>query len=410
MRNADSRVEIITDTQRFRALGKEWEELWSRANGQYHESFAVCWQSWVDIAQPRGSKLRCIVGRADGRLVMVWPLAVSRHAAWRVLRLLGPEAADYTSMLIEPGADTAGLARSAWEAACRHCGADAIRMPYFNEQSDLYRFALNARHRRFGERRSASIARLSAETDWPSFSSALGTLSGKKPGALERRLAKQGTLKARLLTPADAEENATLVDWTLSRKREWASRVDKQGAWLYSSSYRNFLVSLLNRQTDEPAARLYLITLNDAPLATTIVGIGNSSIKGLITGFDERYAKYSPGQLVVEHMVKWAFDHHLDFDFGVGSESFKAYWSRSNTIPVASAQVAITAWGRIALRAKEFVSKDASEFRQWPFGEKTFGEKIHALRTRMHGKLKGEPAGSREDDGTQRTGETHASG
>lgn len=405
MRNADSRVEIITDTQRFRALGKEWEELWSRANGQYHESFAVCWQSWVDIAQPRGSRLRCIVGRKDGRLVMVWPLAVSRHAAWRVLRLLGPEAADYTSMLIEPGADTSMLARQAWDAACRRCGADVIRMPYFNEQSDLYRFASYERHRHFGERRSASIARLGAESDWPSFCNALGTLSGKKPGALERRLAKQGTLKARLLTPADAEENASLVDWTLSRKREWALRVDKQGAWLYSPGYRNFLVSLLNAQTNEPAARLYLITLNDAPLATTIVGIGKSSIKGLLTGFDERYAKYSPGQLVVEHMVKWAFDHRLDFDFGVGSESFKAYWSRNHVMPVASAQIAVTTWGRVAFRAKELVGNDGGGFRQWKLAEK-----IHMLRAKVLRKLKRETSGSRADDGPRQTGETHASG
>lgn len=405
MRNADSCVEVITDTQRFLALRNEWEELWSRSNGQYHESFAVCWQSWVDIAQPRGSKLRCIVGRRDGRLVMVWPLAVSRHAVWRVLRLLGPEAADYTTILIEPGTDAAALARQAWDTACRHCGADVIRMPYINEQSDLYRFASNERHRQFGERRSASIARLGAESDWRSFCSSLGTLSGKKPGALERRLAKQGALKARLLTPDDADENTRLVDWTLSRKREWASRVDKQGAWLYSPGYRNFLVSLLNAQANEPAAHLYLITLNDAPLATTIVGIGKSSIKGLLTGFDDRYAKFSPGQLVVEHMVKWAFDHHLDFDFGVGSESFKAYWSRNHAMPAASARVAITTWGRIEFRVKALVGKNAGGLRQW-----TLGETIHALRTKMFGKLKVEPSESRIDDAAQQTGETRASG
>lgn len=388
MRNTESHVEIICHAERFRALRNEWEELWARANGQYHESFLACWQSWLNIAKPRGSKLRCIVARKEGRLAMVWPLAVSTYALWKVLRLLGPEAADYTTILIEPGPDAQVLARQAWHAAMTRCGADVIQLPYFGKQTELYRLVSKERHHVFGEARPASIARLTEEADWSSFCRDLGTLSGKKPGALERRLAKQGTLEARLLTPSDAEENTRLVDWTLARKREWAARVDKQGAWLYSSSYRNFLVALLSAQERVPMARLYVITLNGEPVATTIIGIGKSSIKGLITGFDERYAKFSPGQLVVEYMVKWAYDNHFDFDFGVGTESFKAYWSRENAVTVASAQVAATQWGRVAFRAKELVGKDTRGLaRLW---QMTFGEKVGAQAAAMQGKLGGE--------------------
>lgn len=371
MRNPKSHIEIISDVERFRAVRNEWEDLWSRANGHYHEAFTVCWESWLNIAGPRGSKLRCIVGRQNGRLVMVWPLVVTRRALWRVLRMLGPEAADYTSMLLDPEADAQLLVNQAWHAAAKRCGADVVRLPYLHERSGLYRTISSERHSVFGERCIASIARLGAESDWVSFSVALGTLSGKKPGALEKRLAKQGKLEARLLSPNDAEKNRELVDWTLSCKREWASRVDKRGAWLYSAQYRDFLVSLLNTQGHEPAARLYLITLDDVPLATTIIGIGKSSIKGLLTGFDQRYAKYSPGQLVVEYMVRWAFDHHFDFDFGVGTESFKTYWSRNNAINVASAEVAATAWGRVAFRARELIPPDSalvSRLRQLAFG------------------------------------------
>ncbi|MDR6444969.1 CelD/BcsL family acetyltransferase involved in cellulose biosynthesis [Paraburkholderia terricola] len=372
MHNPKSHIEIISDVERFRALKNEWEDLWSRANGHYHEAFAVCWESWLNIAEPRGSKLRCIVGRQNGRLVMVWPLVVTRRALWRVLRMLGPEAADYTSMLLDPEADAQLLVDQAWRAAMKHCGADVLRVPYLDERSRLHRIISSERHIVFGEQRSAAIARLRAETDWGSFAGPLGTLSGKKPGALERRLAKQGKLEARLLSPDEAERNRELVDWTLSRKREWASRVDKRGAWLYSAQYRDFLVSLLNTQAHEPAARLYLITLDDVPLATTIIGIGKSSIKGLLTGFDQRYAKYSPGQLVVEYMVKWAFDHRLDFDFGVGSESFKSYWSRNNAITVASAEVAATAWGRVAFCVRKLISRNSalvSRLRQPSFAE-----------------------------------------
>ena len=133
MRNPKLHIEIISDVDRFRAVRNEWEDLWSRANGHYHEAFAVCWESWLNIAGPRGSKLRCIVGRQNGRLVMVWPLVVTRRGLWRVLRMLGPEAADYTSMLLDPEAETViyntgdglKMARSR-EALRSGCGAAAL--------------------------------------------------------------------------------------------------------------------------------------------------------------------------------------------------------------------------------------------------------------------------------------------
>ena len=400
MRNANLRVEVIRDPERFLALRTDWEDLWARSNGQYHESFPVCWQSWLNIAKPRGSQLRCIVAYVDFRVVMIWPLAVSTHGLWRVLRPLGPEAAEYTTILIEPDSDTQTLTRLAWSTAMKHCGADLIRLPYFRSQTEMYDLVSKERYHVFGDAHPASIARLTNEVDWPSFAGSLGTLSGKKPGALERRLAKQGTVSVRVLTPRDAEENTRLVEWTLSRKREWASRVDKKGAWLYSSSYCDFLVALLNTHESRPVACLCLITLNGEPLVTTIIGIGQSSITGILTGFDERFAKFSPGQLVVEYMVKWAFDNHFDFDFGVGAESFKAYWSRDNTVTVASAQIAATTWGRVALSAKELVEKD---FKRPVRLRRTTLERIGALQTAVRDKLNRQPADATDDAGSPHT-------
>jgi CelD/BcsL family acetyltransferase involved in cellulose biosynthesis len=401
MRNANLRVEVIRDTEQFRALRIDWEDLWTRSNGQYHESYMVCWQSWLNIAKPRGSQLRCIVAYVDFRLVMIWPLVVSTHGLWRVLRPLGPEAAEYTTILIEPEADAQALTRQAWSTAMKHCGADLVRLPYFSSQTEMYDLVRREPYRIFGDAPPASIARLTNEADWPSFAGSLGTLSGKKPGALERRLAKQGTVNVRVLTPRDAEENTRLVEWTLSRKREWAARVDKKGAWLYSSSYCDFLVALLNTHESRPIARLCLITLNGGPLVTTIIGIGQSSIKGIITGFDERFAKFSPGQLVVEYMVKWAYDNHFDFDFGVGTESFKAYWSRDNTVAVASARIASTTWGRVALSAKELVEKDFK--RPIRLRRTTLEKRIGALQTAVRDKLNPHSVSATDDASSGRT-------
>jgi len=196
------------------------------------------------------------------------------------------------------------------------------------------------------------FAMLRSETDWRSFSSSLGTLYKNKPGALERRLSKKGDVRIRFLGPEDGEENARLVDWMFHCKRQWADRVDKKGAWLYSMEYRNFLVALLNQTDGEVIARLVVVSLDGAPLAVNILGLGKTCVDDLIGGFDPAYSRQSPGAIATEHCVKWALEHQLDLDCGAGSEKYKGYWSRNHILTMWSMQIANTRWGLLAFQGE----------------------------------------------------------
>jgi CelD/BcsL family acetyltransferase involved in cellulose biosynthesis len=371
MRTQGTQIQVVSDPRAFEALKDEWTDLWSRSNGQYHESYAVSSLSWQHLAKPQGGALRCVVGYSNSRMVMVWPLALYRRGLWTMLRSLGPDSADYSSILLDPAEDAMRLTQQAIRTAMKDCGAAIVRLPYVHTDSKLFRFLSSAKSCTYTEPRRASVAHLRTIDDWNSFCASLGTLSGKKPGALERRLAKKGALQAVVIAPTDRDTINELVDWTLEHKRKWAEHAAKQGAWLYSQGYRDFLVSILSAQPDQPAARLYVILLDEKPLATTIVGMGKSSVKGLITGFNEEFSKYSPGQLVVEHMVKWAYDHSFDFDFGVGTEPFKAYWSRNTASQYASVEIPANAWGRVAVNAKRLLHGNAASSRlAWFKGSK----------------------------------------
>jgi CelD/BcsL family acetyltransferase involved in cellulose biosynthesis len=98
-----------------------------------------------------------------------------------------------------------------------------------------------------------------------------------------------------------------------------------------------------------------VVTLDGAPVAATVVGVGTTCVDGLIASFDDRYARFGPGSIVVEHVIKWAFEQRLNVDFGVGAERFKAYWSRNNITGAWSAQIANSRWGVFAFRSKKTV-------------------------------------------------------
>ncbi|MDB5831581.1 MAG: family N-acetyltransferase [Caballeronia sp.] len=351
MHDRDLQYEIVSDETQFRALRDDWDALWSRANGRYYQAFSVCLLAWLHVAKPQGRRLRCLVCREKGRLVMVWPLVTYRRALWTYLLPLSPDAGDYTSVLVESNQSAAALIEGAWQSACRRCGADFMHLPYTHEGSELYDLA--RRHRRVvsAKRDDSWIAKLREETDWDAFCGKLGTLYGKKPGALQRRLSKEGELVIHMADPADTAGIATMVDRMLKWKRGWSDRVDKHGDWLESSQFQSFLVALLSAPDGHVVARLIVVSLDNAPIAGLIVTKGNPCANAIIGGFDEKYGKFGPGSIAVEHCVKWAFEQRFDLDFGVGSERFKSYWSNRNVSSAWTFHMVNTNWGQVRTRA-----------------------------------------------------------
>jgi CelD/BcsL family acetyltransferase involved in cellulose biosynthesis len=351
MRDADLQYEIVSDETQFRALQDDWDALWSRANGRYYQAFSVCLLAWLHVAKPQGRRLRCLVCREKGRLVMVWPLVTYRRALWTYLLPLSPDAGDYTSVLVESDQSAATLIEGAWRSACRHCGADFMHLPYTNEGSELYDLA--RRHRRVvsAKRDDSWMAKLRDEDDWDAFCGKLGTLYRKKPGALRRRLSKEGELVIHMADPADTAEIATMVDQMLKWKRGWSDRVHKHGDWLDSSHFQSFLVALLSAADGHAMARLIVVSLDNVPIAALIVTNGNPCANAIIGGFDEKYGKFGPGSIAVEHCVKWAFEQRFDLDFGVGSERFKSYWSNQNACSAWTFHMVNTNWGQLRSRA-----------------------------------------------------------
>ncbi|WP_244817422.1 GNAT family N-acetyltransferase [Caballeronia sp. Lep1P3] len=353
-------IDIVRNQNEFQALRAEWTALWNDVSGTHGESFIACWLVWNCILRQTGSSLCIVTARRQRRLIAVWPLVRMRNRLWTVLRPLSPESADYTTLLCDPAHASVQLMQSMWRTACEKSGVDIVTLPYVAQDSALYQVAMSHEGLIAATQAPYTIARLSCEKDWAQFAGSLGTLSGKKPGALRRRLERQGTVAIRVLGPDDADENARIIDWMLACKRDWAERVDKKGQWLYSMPYRDFLVALANHRDsegDNACARVMIVELNGVPVAANMVGLGKASVIGAIAGFDRQYAKFAPGSIATEEWVRWALENRRDFDLGIGSESFKAYWSKGNTGVACSFQIAQSRWGRVAFAMRRAATK-----------------------------------------------------
>lgn len=349
-------VEVISDPNAMRALQNEWDALWQRAGGPHHLAFSVCWLCWTIVAKPNGRSLGIVTVRENGELVLVWPLVAHRRLLWTVIDPLNPETAEHTSVLMAEGAHAERVLSLAWQTATRQCRADMLVLPYIDAGTPLHRLVSKHPGVMAVTRDVCMTACLPKDGDWADFCATLGTLAGKKPGARHRRLAKEGHLVVRMLGPEDAESFPQWVTWLLERKRGWADRRGKHAVWLENRRYRDYLIALLESGDVHAKGYLCVITLNDEPIAASLIGLGKTTQVGIITGFNESVAKFGPGLLAVEHCVKHAFDKKLDKDFGAGTERFKDYWSRGNVVPNESFEIAATAWGRVAFLIKRLAN------------------------------------------------------
>jgi CelD/BcsL family acetyltransferase involved in cellulose biosynthesis len=352
MKDASAAYEIITDEAGFRALQREWDDLWARARGWYYQSFDNCWIAWEQIARPLGRKLHIIVRREAGKSVLIFPLITYKRVLWTYLIPLSSESADFTSILVEDNACTATLIEGAWDVARTRCGADFIHMPYLPDSTDLHRLALNERHfvvREHTPRYFAKINEESKRYDWKGFCDSLGTLYERKPGKVERRLAAAGKVRIDVVDWTDPVRIVASIDALLSWKRIWGARVGKLGDWLHSQHYRNFLIAWLSTEGTAVRGHAIVVTVDDAAIAVLLMCTDARGVTGIISSFNPVFAKWSPGLVAVETMMKWAFDHQLDLECGPGSEVFKAYWSRGNRGYCCTAQSVNSLWGLVGI-------------------------------------------------------------
>jgi hypothetical protein len=79
----------------------------------------------------------------------------------------------------------------------------------------------------------------------------------------------------------------------------------------------------------------------------------------MIIAFDEKYKRFSPGNVLDESMMRYVFENyrsadgsHLDITFGPGMERFKLHWSRGYVHPARSYRIVTSgrAWAKTRLK------------------------------------------------------------
>ena len=122
----------------------------------------------------------------------------------------------------------------------------------------------------------------------------------------------------------DKKDNSLLPSEIISSKtRELSIRKSKTNlneklGFFYDSLYKNeifTLIAVLNINKELVASSYNFIYKNRFYYFMPII-------------FSKKYNQYSPGKILIDHLIEFAYKKKLNyFDFGLGDEKYKKYWS-----------------------------------------------------------------------------------
>lgn len=313
------------------ALADEWNALALRCPGYLlSQTFQWAFTAWAIISRPLGRELNCVTLRSGGRLVAVWPLVVDRDHGLRTLHPLGFEVREYCAPLVEPGDEARNWTALLWRAAARF--ADLAVLARVHAASPLAAILTDGNH--WGVCHGATPAPYVAHgdyPDWAAYHAAISANLRRQLGRRQRRLAERGQVTA---CRVPASGCAAMIDWMLEHKRRWLARSNLTSDWIDRPDCRDFLVALTAREDATGGIAVFALEVDGIPIAGRLVSADHSRVEGFLSAYDLQWSIYSPGSLLTDYVMQWAFERGLDFDFRHGDQPHKYKWAKKSNVVI----------------------------------------------------------------------------
>jgi CelD/BcsL family acetyltransferase involved in cellulose biosynthesis len=336
---------VVLEAADLTELRLEWESLAARCPGHYlFQTWRWAATAWHIVAAPRGRTLHILTMRSEGRLVAIWPLVAYRDGCLRIVRQLSAEGSEYISPLVEPGAGSAERLESLWRAACPH--GDVLLLPFVRGDGPFAAFLRSHGARSFRDNViKAPWIDLRSYPDWSSYSSTVSHSHLRGLTREYRRLGKEGEVAFRV---EDPDAIAPELERMLASKDHWMVRRSRFNEWLRMPDYRAFLAAMSSGTPHREGLTLFTVRLDGVQIAAELSAVDGTRVEALVRTYDPKWSRRSPGDILLQEVMRWAFERGLDYDFRLGNESYKAKWTR-NTADVFTCRVGLNLRGLMAV-------------------------------------------------------------
>jgi CelD/BcsL family acetyltransferase involved in cellulose biosynthesis len=139
-----------------------------------------------------------------------------------------------------------------------------------------------------------------------------------------RRLEEQGPVRFEICAahPMPAE----VIDRMVRQKMAWCTENEKEGLFGHPQ-VDEYFHRLLETGGRQGQVMLAWLTCRDKPIAYNLCFRYCNVLYGYVISYDPEWRRYSPGNLLMFELIKWAVDNKLQgFDLRQGGGSYKSFF------------------------------------------------------------------------------------
>jgi CelD/BcsL family acetyltransferase involved in cellulose biosynthesis len=312
-------IETITSHDRLVSLAPEWNRLAENiANPLMTHDWAVA----CSRAFSTDESLHIIVRWKNGSVGAIAPLVCRGMRQFGRLEVLGGAHLMEPTFILFDDADSATEVISA--AMSKRLPLSLTRvLPHDALHSAIH--AAAEAHSFLVIRNTSSSPWIALLPTWEAFEHRLTSQRRSTMRRRKRRLASQGTLEVKVLSGQSHELHDALTEAYRIEGSGWKK---KNGTSILSNSLLlDFFTRYCGFAARSGIIRLFLLTLNGKGIAMILAVEYARRLWTLKVGYDEAWARFSPGILLHDESIKWAVENKLEgFEFLGRTEPWTAHW------------------------------------------------------------------------------------
>jgi CelD/BcsL family acetyltransferase involved in cellulose biosynthesis len=341
---------VIDDQAGICALETEWNQLFERAGRptQVFQTFSWNWHWCRHFVwnEPQANKQSAVIvtARDNGRLVMVWPLAIEQIGLLRQLVWMGEPVSQYGDILADTDTVTPNSINEAWAFALKTLKPDVVRLRRVRADAVIapHLASLPSLETVIHE---APFLDLASATDFAAYEQRYSSKARKNRRRLARRLEEQGTVKYALLS--GRPEAGPAARQAVEMKQSWLRDRGLLSPALADPRFAAFMADVAAAVDRNTGVQVSVLTLNDAPVGLQIGVIAKQRLSLHVIVYDLAHEKSGVGVLHLEHAIAEAYDQGVTaIDLLAPKADYKMDWA-DGVIAVIDHAVPVSAVGKV---------------------------------------------------------------
>jgi CelD/BcsL family acetyltransferase involved in cellulose biosynthesis len=304
----------LTNADQLSDLAGPWDALWRASEVAAPAARAALVQLWLEHFAPR-ARFRCLAVEEDGALLAALPLVQTRVRG--ILPAGGVVANCWSAagqLLVDPVASDSAL--DLLTCAIEQLPWPLLWLEGINPTTDGWRRFLAACDRAgvpYEFRHDRDVGLIDITHDWLAYEASWSKNHARNLSKSQRRLEQAGEVAFHAYRVRDEAQAQSLFERALNiEERSWKARAGTSVASHPAAS--SFFARQVRQLASWDALDFCFLDLNGRPIAFEYGYRAKGVHLAHKTGYDEAFAAFSPGQLVMQEVLR---SLHGDFEVDV---------------------------------------------------------------------------------------------